>query len=98
MSITSTVNSLSSVYMVGKAAWNVYKVYKRPSVETATSSLEGFRPSVRSQYTGDQLVYSAPNIAEVKKEKTAEGKEEDDLKKVKQESLKHPVSCSNKKI
>ncbi|WP_130233626.1 transposase [Malaciobacter pacificus] len=32
------------------------------------------------------------------KKKSLNQKEEDDLKKVKQESLKHPVSCSNKKI
>jgi len=33
MSITSTVNSLSSLYMVGKAAWNVYQILNRPPLK-----------------------------------------------------------------
>jgi len=71
MSITSTVNSLSTVFMVGKAIWNVYSAITRPtsfsfsSIQKATA----YRPLDWSKYAVDDsdLVYIAPNIAEVVK-------------------------------
>ena len=72
MSITSTVNSLSSLYMVGKAAWNVYQILKRPSIDDAPGS-DAYRPADWGNYGSDedQMIYLAPNISEVE-ERTGE--------------------------
>lgn len=75
MSITSTVNSLSSLYMVGKAAWNVYQILKRPSIEAPGSTTDAYRPADWGKYGSneDQMIYLAPNISEVTEVKTGTG-------------------------
>ena len=67
MSITSTVNSLSSLYMVGKAAWNVYQILNRPSIKAPGSATDAYRPADWGNYGSDedQMIYLAPNISEV---------------------------------
>jgi len=74
MSITSTVNSLSSLYMVGKASWNVYQISKRPSIDDAPGS-DAYRPADWGNYGSDedQMIYLAPNISEVEKRKGETG-------------------------
>ncbi len=73
MSITSTVNSLSSLYMVGKAAWNVYQILNRPSIKAPGSATDAYRPADWGNYGSDedQMIYLAPNISEVE-ERTGE--------------------------
>ena len=73
MSITSTVNSLSSLYMVGKATWNVYQILKRPSIKAPGSATDAYRPADWGNYGSDedQMIYLAPNISEVE-ERTGE--------------------------
>lgn len=73
MSITSTVNSLSSVYMVGKTAWNVYQILNRPSVNAPGSATDAYRPNEWADYGSEeeQMIYLAPNISEVKIEADA---------------------------
>jgi hypothetical protein len=72
MSITSTVNSLSSVYMVGKTAWNVYQILNRPSVNAPGSATDAYRPNEWADYGSEeeQMIYLAPNISEVTEVKT----------------------------
>ena len=67
MSITSSVNSLSSLYMVGKAAWNVYQILNRPSIKAPGSATDAYRPADWGNYGSDedQMIYLAPNISEV---------------------------------
>lgn len=73
MSITSSVNSLSSLYMVGKAAWNVYQILNRPSIKAPGSATDAYRPADWGNYGSDedQMIYLAPNISEVE-ERTGE--------------------------
>ena len=73
MSITSTVNSLPSLYMVGKAAWNVYQILNRPSIKAPGSATDAYRPADWGNYGSDedQMIYLAPNISEVE-ERTGE--------------------------
>ena len=69
MSITSTVSSLSSLYMVGKATWNVYQILKRPSIDDPGSAKGAYRPADWGNYGSDedQMIYLAPNISEAEK-------------------------------
>ena len=73
MSITSTVNSLSSLYMVGKAAWNVYQILNKPTIKAPGSATDAYRPADWGNYGSDedQMIYLAPNISEVE-ERTGE--------------------------
>lgn len=75
MSITSVVNSLSSVYMVGKALWNVYQIMNRPSINAPGSATDAYRPADWGKYGSDedQMIYLAPNISEVTEVKTGTG-------------------------
>ena len=77
MSITSTVNSLSSLYMVGKAAWNVYQILNRPSIEAPGSTTDAYRPADWGNYGSDedQMIYLAPNISEVEEVRIGKKKE-----------------------
>jgi len=77
MSITSTVNSLSSLYMVGKAAWNVYQILNRPSIEAPGSATDAYRPADWGKYGSDedQMIYLAPNISEVEEVRIGKKKE-----------------------
>ena len=73
MSITSVVNSLSSLYMVGKSSWNVYQILNRPSIDDPGSAKGAYRPADWGNYGSDedQMIYLAPNISEVE-ERTGE--------------------------
>jgi len=53
--------------MVGKAAWNVYQILKRPSIEAPGSTTDAYRPADWGNYGSDedQMIYLAPNISEV---------------------------------
>jgi len=77
MSITSTVNSLSSLYMVGKAAWNVYQILNRPSIKAPGSATDAYRPADWGKYGSDedQMIYLAPNISEVEEVRIGKKKE-----------------------
>jgi len=59
--------------MVGKAAWNVYQILKRPSIEAPGSTTDAYRPADWGNYGSDedQMIYLAPNISEVE-ERTGE--------------------------
>lgn len=73
MSITSVVNSLSSLYMVGKSSWNVYQILNRPTIKAPGSATDAYRPADWGNYGSDedQMIYLAPNISEVE-ERTGE--------------------------
>jgi uncharacterized protein YjhX (UPF0386 family) len=68
MALKNVINSASSIYMIGKMAWNVYKTIARqnPSLTTSKSS---WRPPQWADYGSneDQMIYLAPNISEVEK-------------------------------
>jgi len=59
--------------MVGKAAWNVYQILKRPSIKAPGSATDAYRPADWGNYGSDedQMIYLAPNISEVE-ERTGE--------------------------
>ncbi len=75
MSISSTVNSLSTVFMVGKAAWNVYNMMNAPSIVAPGIVEDAYRPSSWGKYGTDesQMLYLAPNISEKKKKVSPAG-------------------------
>jgi hypothetical protein len=77
MSITSAVNSLSTLYMVGKAAWNVYAISNRPSISAPGSATDAYRPADWGKYgrDEDQMIYLAPNISEVEEVRIGKKKE-----------------------
>ncbi len=80
MSITSTVNSVSSVFMVGKAVWNVFKVVTRSAAYAPISKDEAYRPGTWGRYGDEsQMLYLAPNITEKKKKTESEGSSEEEV-------------------
>ena len=68
------INKISSIYMIGKAAWNVFKVATTPN-PTLTTKGEAWRPPQWDAYGTDeeQMIYLAPNIAEVTEVLTGAG-------------------------
>lgn len=71
MSTESTVNSLSTIFMVGKAVWNAYKIVSRPAAFSPLSKDEAYRPTRWSRYGDEaQMLFIAPNISEKQKKKT----------------------------
>ena len=66
MGFKGTLNTLSMFYMLGKAAWNVYRLINTPALTTETSQYP-YRPSEwegRKAYDGSdqsELVYLIPN-------------------------------------
>lgn len=69
------INKISSLYMIGKAAWNVYQILRRPSDEIITKRT-AWRPPQWDAYGTDeeQMIYLAPNISEVQEVKKGTGK------------------------
>lgn len=76
MALKNVINSASSLYMIGKMAWNVYKTIARqnPSLTTRRSS---WRPPQWTNYGSDedQMIYLAPNISEVEEVRIGKKKE-----------------------
>ena len=68
MSFSGKLNSLSVLYMLGNAGWNVFKTINTPSPDVATSD-NPYRPSEwvnrdTAEDSAEDLVYLIPNISE----------------------------------